>query len=75
MSDELTRVREYQQAVLAYEALDKQIDELLQSAGGHTEDLPDEDFLRYRELATRRDFAHNRMMELARALLDETEES
>ncbi len=50
-ADELAQVRAYQESVLHYEALDAQIDQLLQSAGGRTEDLSDEAYIRYRELA------------------------
>lgn len=69
--DQLARVREYQESVLAYEALDEQIDSLLQSSGGHTEDLTDEQYIRYRELADLRDLAYNRMKALESSLLDE----
>jgi hypothetical protein len=67
----VTLVREYQEAVLAYEKLDEQIDQLLQSRGGHTEDLSDADYVHYRELASLRDLEYNRMKTLERALLDE----
>jgi hypothetical protein len=65
------KAHEYQQSVLHYEALDKQIDDLLQSRGGVSENLSDEDFAHYRELADLRDLAYNRMKTLERALLDE----
>jgi hypothetical protein len=65
------KAHEYQQSVLQYEALDKQIDDLLQSRGGVSENLSDEDFAHYRELADLRDLAYNRMKTLERALLDE----
>lgn len=70
--DPAARVREYQDSVLAYEALDAEIDALLESAGGHTEALSDEQYIRYRELADLRDLAYNRMKALERGLLDET---
>ncbi len=69
--DSVAKVREYQKSVLAYEALDEQIDQLLQSSGGRTEDLSDEDYVRYRELADLRDLAYNQMKSLERGLLDE----
>lgn len=69
--DPVKRVQEYKESVLAYEALDEQIDTLLQSYGGHTEDLSDEAYIRYRELADLRDLAYNRMKSLERGLLDE----
>jgi hypothetical protein len=71
-ADELAQVREYQESVLNYESLDEQIDALLQSAGGRTEDLSDEAYVRYRELAALRDLAYNRMMQLGNGLLDES---
>lgn len=70
-ADELAQVRAYQESMLHYEALDEQIDQLLQSVGGRSEDLSDEAFVRYRELAALRDLAYNRMMQLGRRLLDE----
>jgi hypothetical protein len=69
--DMIERVREYQKAVLAYEALDEDIDKLLQASGGRTEDLSDEDYVKYRELADLRDLAYNQMKALERNLLDE----
>jgi hypothetical protein len=69
--DPVVRVQQYQESVLAYEALDAQIDTLLQAAGGHTEDLSDEQYARYRELADLRDLAYNRMKTLEQGLLDE----
>ncbi|MFN7208824.1 MAG: hypothetical protein ACK4P1_00330 [Aggregatilineales bacterium] len=71
-ADELAQVRAYQEFVLHYEALDEQIDQLLQAAGGRSEDLSDEAYVRYRELAALRDLAYNRMMELGSRLLDES---
>ncbi len=69
--DSAAKAREYEQSVLAYEKLDKQVDELLSSRGGHSDDLSDEDYVRYRELAELRDLAYNRMKTLERTLLDE----
>ncbi|MBO9310103.1 MAG: hypothetical protein J7551_10010 [Chloroflexi bacterium] len=71
-ADELAQVRAYHESVLHYEALDKQIDELLQSAGGRSEGLSDEAYVRYRELAALRDLAYNRMLQLGSRLLDES---
>ncbi len=72
IADELAQVRAYQESVLHYEALDEQIDQLLQSVGGRSEDLSDEAYVRYRELAALRDLAYNRMMQLGSRLLDES---
>jgi hypothetical protein len=69
--DTVAKVQEYQKSVLAYEALDEQIDQLLSSSGGRTEDLSDEDYVRYRELADLRDLAYNHMKSLERGLLDD----
>ncbi|MBX3086727.1 MAG: hypothetical protein KF716_34155 [Anaerolineae bacterium] len=64
-------VQAYRDAQLAYEKIDEELDTLLQSKGGHTKDLSDDDYERYRELAHRRDIAYNHMKTLERALLDE----
>lgn len=64
-------VQAYRDAQLAYEQLDEELDTLLQSKGGHTKDLSDDEYERYRELAHRRDIAYNHMKTLERALLDE----
>jgi hypothetical protein len=69
--DPAVRAKEYRESVLAYEALDAEVDNLLQSRGGATENLTDEEFAHYRELADLRDLAYNRMKTLERALLDE----
>lgn len=69
--DSAAKAREYEKSVLAYEKLDQQVDDLLSSRGGHSDNLTDEDYVRYRELAELRDLAYNRMKTLERALLDE----
>ncbi len=65
------KAQQYRQSVLDYEALDEQIDQLLQSRGGHSDQLTDEEYTHYRELADLRDLAYNRMKTLERSLLDE----
>ncbi len=65
------KVHAYEQTVLEYEKLDKQIDQLLSSRGGRPENLSDQEFAHYRELADLRDLAYNRMKTLERGLLDE----
>jgi hypothetical protein len=70
--DAAARVHEYEQSVLEYEKLGEQIADLLTSRGGVTENLTDEDYAHYRELADLRDLAYNRMKTLERALLDES---
>ncbi len=69
--DPAAKAQEYQKSVLEYEALDRQIDELLSARGGVSENLSDEDYAHYRELADLRDLAYNRMKTLERSLLDE----
>jgi hypothetical protein len=66
-------VQAYRDAVVAYEALDEELDALLQSKGGHSKDLTDAEYDRYRELARRRDLAYNHMKNLERALLPDQE--
>jgi hypothetical protein len=65
------KAHEYEQAVLAYEKLDREVDALLSSRGGQTEKLSDEDFAHYRELAELRDLAYNKVKTLEQELLDE----
>ncbi len=69
--DAAAKAHEYEQSVIAYEKLDQQIDSLLSSRGGVSQNLTDEDYAHYRELADLRDLAYNRMKTLERALLDE----
>ncbi len=63
MSDDnpLAQVQAYRKLVLLYEALDKEIDDLLMSYGGHTEKMPPDDLARYRELALKRSEMQNEM--------------
>ncbi len=69
--DPVARAHEYDQSVRAYEDLDSQIDALLSSRGGMSQNLSDEDYIHYRELVDLRDLAYNLMKTLERALLDE----
>ncbi len=69
--DTAAKVQEYQKSVLEYEAIDEQIDDLLQARGGLSANLSDVDYAHYRELADLRDLAYNRMKTLERALLDD----
>ena len=57
-------VHQYQELVLAYEALDKEIDALIMAHGGSSEKMPQEDLERYRLLARRRDDLQGEMHEL-----------
>ncbi|MBI1280292.1 MAG: hypothetical protein GC179_19355 [Anaerolineaceae bacterium] len=60
----LVLVQQYQELVLAYEALDKEIDSLIMAHGGNSEKMPPEDFDRYRHLARKRDDIKGEMHEL-----------
>ncbi len=69
--DSAAQAQEYDEAVRAYENLDSQVDALLSARGGITQNLSDEDYTHYRELADLRDLAYNRVKTLERSLLDE----
>lgn len=60
----LQLIQKYQELVLLYESLDKEIDSLIMSHGGGSENLPPEELSRYRHLARRRDDVLNEMREL-----------
>lgn len=70
MSDDnpLAQVQAYRKLVLLYEALDKEIDDLLMSHGGHTENMTSSDLERYRELAEKRSDVQNQMYILEQLL-------
>ena len=70
--DAAAKAHAYEQSVIAYEKLDEQIDALLASRGGQSENLSDEEFAHYRELADLRDLAYNKMKTLEQELLDES---
>src|SRR3990172_31417 len=55
MSEDKEQVQVYQKLVLSYEALDEQIDALLERNGGHTENMSEADRQTYRQLAHERD--------------------
>jgi hypothetical protein len=69
--DALSKVQQYRHYVLEYEALDEEIDGLLMQHHGASDQLSDEDYERYRALAHRRDYVHNRMKALEREILDD----
>ncbi len=69
--DALSKVQSYRKYVLEYEALDEEIDGLLSQHNGASEQMSDEDFERYRELALRRDYVYNRMKALERQIFDD----
>ena len=70
----VAKVQEYEQSVIAYEQLNNEIGQFLSVRGGHSEDLSDEEFAHYRELADLRDLAYNRMKRLESTLFDDTGE-
>jgi len=72
---DLDRVQKYRQLVLEYEALDEEIDGLLARHNGATENMPDEDFERYRSLAHRRDHVYNQIKALEREIFWEDEDN
>lgn len=72
-SDLVQQVQYYRKVVLMYEALDKQIDELIMAHGGASDKMPPEDHERYREMARERDELLNEMRRLEQELLDDDE--
>lgn len=61
-------VQKYQELVLLYESLDKEIDGLIMAHGGGSENMPPETLAEYRHLARRRDDVQNEMRELEHEL-------
>lgn len=54
---------------MEYEKLDEEIDALLARNRGATENMSDEDFEQYREMAHRRDFVYHQMKALEQQIL------
>ncbi len=69
--EQFHEVMEYRKLVLLYEAIDAEIDKLIMMHGGRSEDLPDADRERYRDLARKRDDLQNEMRAMEQRLLDE----
>jgi hypothetical protein len=69
------RVQEYQRLVLDYEALDEQIDALLERHHGAAEKMSPDDLKRYRELARRRDDVYNQMKALEQQIFQDDDNS
>ncbi|MCC6613118.1 MAG: hypothetical protein IT320_06540 [Anaerolineae bacterium] len=69
--EQLKEVLEYRKLVLLYEAVDAEIDQLIMQHGGRSEDMPDADRDRYRDLARQRDDLQNDMRAMEQRLLDE----
>lgn len=70
-SDAANQAHAYNESVLDYERLDREIDQLLAAHGGASRNLSDTDFAHYRELVELRDLAYNKMKTLERGLLDD----
>ncbi len=66
--DMLHQVQQYRKLVLLYEALDKEIDQLIMKHGGASQKMPSEALARYRELAHKRDNVQNEMRQLEQLL-------
>jgi hypothetical protein len=66
----LHEVQQYRKLVLIYEAVDAEIDKLIMTHGGRSEDMPTADMERYRDLARKRDDVQNQMRALEQKLLD-----
>ena len=72
-SPDIERVQAYQKLVLEYEALDEEIDGLLARHQGATENMSDDDYERYRDLADRRDQVYNQLKILERQIFQDDE--
>lgn len=68
-SDMLRKVQDYQNAVLLYEGLHAQVNQLIHDHGGTSEQMPPEALAEYRALARRRDEAMNDMRWLEQQIL------
>lgn len=71
--NDLDKLQMYHSIVLQYEAVDAEIDALIMAHGGGSEKMTDEERIRYRELANRRDELLNEMRLLEKQLLDDEE--
>lgn len=70
MSDDPNNVQEYRRLVLEYEALDEQIDALLEANGGHSENMSDAERQQYHALAEQRNALYNQI-KMIEAMWDE----
>ncbi len=66
-----TLIEKYREAVLAYEQITKEIAALLEANDGGTLKMTDEDYLRYRDMAHRRDVLYDMLKRLEVRLLGE----
>jgi len=72
---DVSQVQEYQRLVLEYEALDEEIDVLLERHQGAAERMSPEDLRQYREMARRRDDIYNQMKTLEQQIFQDDENS
>lgn len=71
MPGESEQAQAYRKLVLAYEELDQKIDALMESVGGHSENMSPDDLAIYRRLAQERDELYNQIKEIEAGWLDE----
>ncbi len=64
-------VQQYRDAVLAYEAANAEVDQLIAEHRGGTEAMSEADLARYRELARRRDELSSELRWMEQQLLDD----
>lgn len=69
--EESALLQEYRDTVLVYEAISAEIAALLEENDGGTEKMTDEEYLRYREMAHRRDVLYDALKRLEVKLLGE----
>jgi hypothetical protein len=69
--DVQARVAQYREVVLEYEAVSEEIARLMDANNGSTENMSDEEFDTYREMAWRRDRLYNQMKWFERRLLED----
>lgn len=68
-TNDTTLLSEYREVVLSYEQIGKEISDLLEANEGGTEKMTDDDYMRYREMARRRDILYDTMKHLEIRLL------
>ena len=74
MSDDMRQqVARYKELVAKYEALDEQIDALIEEHQGHSENFSDETRERYLKMARERDEIQNLMREMEQELFKDGE--
>ncbi len=69
--EDATLLDKYRELVLNYEEISEEISSLLEANDGGTAKMSDEDYLRYRDMARRRDILYDMMKRLEVQLLGE----